>query len=85
MRGWRLLVLVGLTGLFYGAGALGMAWADEGALSTKVWGAIGTPVTVAVTIAHEALHVVQKVAGSVMTVTHAALNILNAPWNPSEG
>ena len=73
----RILVVVGMV--------VGMlAWsqpvsADEG-LSGKIWGAIGTPVKVVVTVTHEALHLVQDIAGGVMTVTHSALDVLGIPW-----
>jgi len=79
MRLGRVLVLVGVC---YAAMCGGVAWADDAALSTKVWGAVGMPVKVAVTVVHEALHLVQQVAGGVMDVTHAALDVLGIPWTP---
>jgi hypothetical protein len=55
-------------------------WAEDKALSTKVWDAVGTPVKVVVTVGHEGLHLVQDVVGGLMKVSHSALDVLGIPW-----
>jgi len=60
----------------------GTAYAQEDAsLGSKLWTAVGSPVKAVVVVTHEALHIVQNVAGGVMTVAHSALDVLGIPWS----
>jgi len=71
----KLLMVVGLVGFLM----MSQPAAEAGVLDSVVEGAKSV-VRVTVTVTHDVLHIAQNVAGSAMGVVHAALDVLQIPF-----